>query len=129
MSSPDHTKVLKAVELTINLLNEIENIDISTDVAEQIKSIVVAEVCGMAPSLAPAKTSTIIECLKKHGGCASRAEIAAATNMNPNSISSLLNKLVKRGIVLKLLLPEKSTNDGRGHKPEYIFCLVDAAHK
>lgn len=122
MSTPSNAKLLKAVQQTIDLLHEIKNIDIDLDTIEQIKSIVLTEL-GEVSAYAPAKIDTIIECLEKLGGSASRAQIAAETNIDPNAISSLLSKLVRRGAIEKKSL-KRNPSWKRGHKPEYIFTLV-----
>ncbi|MBW4599716.1 MAG: hypothetical protein KME29_08880 [Calothrix sp. FI2-JRJ7] len=122
MPNPSNAKILKAVQLTIDLLYEIKQIDVNQETLEQIKSTVLAELGEISP-YAPAKIDTIIECLEKLGGSASRAQIAADTNIDPNAISSLLNKLARRGIIKKVLL-KRTPSWKRGHKPEYIFSLV-----
>ncbi|BDA71814.1 unknown protein [Calothrix sp. PCC 7716] len=122
MPNLSNAKILKAVELTIDLLCEIKQIDVNQEILEQIKSTVLAELGEVSP-YAPAKIDTIIECLEKLGGSASRAQIAAETNIDPNAISSLLSKLVRRGAIEKKSL-KRNPSWKRGHKPEYIFTLV-----
>ncbi|GEM_PF-2032066 len=127
-------KTLQALDTAIKILNELDNSPIDESVKLQIKQKVVEIVEELSK---PEKRTTgistgsqqkIIESLRKLGGKAIRSQIIDDTGLDPNSVSSLLNKLVKSQKVEKILI-ERSDNNGnrrgRGLKPDYMYSLIE----
>jgi hypothetical protein len=120
-------KILQAISIAVQTLADIKDISLDDDIRAQVKSKVL-EVINIEPSkqYTPGSVDGIIQCIKQCGGCATRAEIASKTGMNPNVISALLSKLVKQNKIYKVPLEQSSVNrKGSGHIAEYAYQLTE----
>jgi hypothetical protein len=110
-------QLIRKVLESIGIIEKVENETISLPVTENLRL--------KQPTLG--SQERVVESLIKLGGSATRADIASDSGLDPNIVSSQLNKLVKRNRVEKIKLesiePNNSRN-GRGLKPEYIYKLM-----
>ena len=126
MEDKSNFKILQAIEITMETLADIKEISLDDDMKAQVKSKVL-EVINIEPSkqYTPGSVDGILECIKQCGGCATRAEIASKTGMNPNAISSLLSKLVKQNRIYKVPFQSSVNRKGSGHIAEYAYQLTE----
>jgi DNA-binding protein H-NS len=118
------------INLAVKTLSEIDNISLGDDIKDQLTNQVL-EVVGIEKTktrkYTPGSQEKILESLRRLGGSAIRAELASDSGLDPNVVSSMLNKLVKSKKVKKVKLDSNnssSTRSGRGLDPEYIYKLV-----
>jgi len=120
-------KKLQMINLAVKTLSEIHDISLGDDVKDQLINQVL-EVIGIEKTKTrkhtPGSQEKILESLRRRGGSAIRAEIASDSGLDPNVVSSLLNKLVKSGKVEKIPLDKPPVASGRGLDPGYIYKLV-----
>lgn len=111
----DSSTIINAIELTAKILAEIKDISLDSDTLEEVTSKVL-ELIKLKPSkqYTPGNTQLILDCIRQHNGCATRSQIASTTGMNPNTISSLLNKLVKKGTIYKIPFDQLSPSKRKG---------------
>lgn len=124
-------ETLKILNLAVQILKDIESLSIDDDVKEQLLKKVLESV-GIEKiqtrKHTPGSQNKILESLQKFGGSATRADIASDSGLDPNVVSSLLNKLVKNKKVEKAKIDSTDSNSnrsGRGLYPEYMYRLVD----
>lgn len=123
-------ETLQALDLAVSTLIKIEALSIDEDIREQLTTKVLACVNIEKPKSrkhTPGSQNKILESLQKFGGSATRADIASDSGLDPNVISSLLNKLVKSKKVEKLKIDSTDSNSnrsGRGLEPEYTYRLL-----
>jgi predicted transcriptional regulator len=120
-------ETIKILNLAVQTLKDIESLSIDDDVKEQLLKKVLESV-GIEKTKTrkhtPGSQEKILESLRRRGGSAIRAEIASDSGLDPNVVSSLLNKLVKSGKVEKIPLDKPPVASGRGLDPGYIYKLV-----
>ncbi len=123
-------ETLKLLNLAVQTLKDIESLSIDDDVKEQLLKKVLESV-GIEKiqtrKHTPGNQNKILESLKKFGGSATRSDIASDSGLDPNVVSSQLNKLVKRNKVEKVKIDAANSNNnrnGRGLNPEYVYKLV-----
>lgn len=123
-------ETLQALELAVSTLSKIEALSIDEDIREQLTTKVLACINiekTKSRKHTPGSQNKILESLKKFGGSAMRSDIASDSGLDPNVVSSQLNKLVKRNRVEKVKIDPANSNsnrNGRGLNPEYIYKLV-----
>ncbi|TBR56438.1 hypothetical protein B4U84_28975 [Westiellopsis prolifica IICB1] len=121
-------ETLQAINLAVQTLAQIEELSIDDNIKEKLTNKVL-ETIGIEISqdkkYVRGSQEKIIRTIRKLGGSATRADIAASTGMDPNAISSLLSKLSKKRIVEKISLEQPSIRNGRGLEPEFIYKLVE----
>lgn len=130
--------------MAIQTLKEIEQLSIKDEIKEQLvrkvlESIDIIEEVDSKTISAPitenlrlkqptlGSQEQVVQSLLKLGGSATRADIASDSGLDPNIVSSQLNKLVKRSRVEKTKIDSTNSNssrNGRGLKPGYIYKLV-----
>ncbi|PPS41952.1 winged helix-turn-helix transcriptional regulator [Chroococcidiopsis sp. TS-821] len=121
-------------ELAIQTLKNIEELSIDDKVKEDIVNKLL-EGLGVIEKnkhkkYTPGSQRRLLETLQKLGGSATRAEIASNSGLDPNVVSSLLNKLVKSRKIKKIKIARTNCNNnrsGRGLTPEYMYKIVDEA--
>lgn len=120
-------EILEVVNLTINLLSEIENRPINEDVKEELISKVLKQVIKpKTQKYASGNQKKVVESLRELGGKAIRADIIAESGIEPNLVSALLSRLVKQGKVKKIELKNKDlVSIGTGLNPRYIYKLIE----
>jgi len=135
---------IKTLVMAVQTLKDIEQLSVKDEIKEQL----VRKVLESIGIIEPVENETIslpvtenlrfeqpilgsqervIESLLKLGGSATRADIASDSGLDPNIVSSQLNKLVKRNRVEKVKIDSANSNsnrNGRGLKPGYIYKLV-----
>lgn len=127
-------ETIQALHLAVQTLNQIENLLIDDNIKKQLTNKVL-ETIGISidqkkekvKKFTPGSQQKIIEALHELGGQAVRSQIVKATGLDPNAISSLLNKLVKLNKVKKIPIQkfeEDSNKNGRGLAPDYIYFLL-----
>lgn len=125
-------ETIQSFELAIQTLKSIEELSIDDKIKEDIVNKLL-EGLGIiekrkAKKYTPGSQRRLLESLQKLGGSATRAEIASDSGLDPNVVSSLLNKLVKSKRVEKAKIDNTNfTNNrnGRGLTSEYIYKLID----
>lgn len=117
---------LQIINLTIKTLEAIAKFSLTADIKEQITEEVLETIENKKKirKYTSGSQDKVIESLRRLGGSAIRADIASDSGLDPNVISALLSKLVKRGKVEKIPLEKPSVASGRGLNPEYVFKLV-----
>ncbi|WP_231510537.1 hypothetical protein [Fischerella sp. PCC 9605] len=115
--------------MAVQTLAQIEELSINDDIKEQLTKKVL-ETIGIEQQKVKKFTrgsqQKIIEALRELGGQAVRSQIVEATGLDPNAVSSLLNKLVKLNKVQKIAIQkfeDDSNKTGRGLDPDYIYFL------
>ena len=111
-------QLVRKVLESIGIIERVESETMSLPVTENLRH--------KQPALG--SQEQVVESLLRLGGSATRADIASDTGLDPNIVSSLLNKLVKRNRVEKVKIDSANSNssrNGRGLKPEYIYKFVD----
>jgi hypothetical protein len=107
----ERLEIINILNLVVKTLRELENISIDENLKEQLISKVL-EAGDIEKSKTikrtPGSQKKVIESLRKLGGRVIRADIAADSGLDPNLVSSYLNKLVKSGQVEKIPL-DKTT--------------------
>ncbi len=124
-------ETLQAINLAVQTLATIEELSIDDRIKEQLTNKVL-ETIGIEQQkvrkFTPGSQQKIIEALRELGGQAVRSQIVEATGLDPNAISSLLNKLVKIKKVQKIAIQkfeDDSNKNGRGLAPDYMYFLLN----
>ena len=114
------------INLTLQTLEKVTDFSLTADIKEQITEEVLETIENKKKirKYTSGSQDKVIESLRRLGGSAIRADIASDSGLDPNVISALLSKLVKRGKVEKIPLEKPSVASGRGLNPEYVFKLV-----
>lgn len=121
---------LQALNLAVQTLKDIAELSIDEDIREQLTTKVLACINIEKPKSrkhTPGSQNKILESLKKFGGSAMRADIASDSGLDPNVVSSILNKLVKNKKVEKVKIDDTDSDklrNGRGLDPEYTYKLI-----
>lgn len=124
-------ETLQAINLAVQTLATIEELSIDDNIKEQLTKKVLETISIESPKVkkfTPGSQQKIIEALHKLGGQAVRREIVEATGLDPNAVSSLLNKLVKLNKVQKIAIQkfeDDSNKNGRGLPPDYMYFLLN----
>ena len=138
-------QTIKTLVMAVQTLKDIEQLSVKDEIKEQLvrkvlESIdIIVKVESETISLPATENlrleqptlgsqERVVESLLRLGGSATRADIASDSGLDPNTVSSLLNKLVKRNRVEKVKIDSIDSNNsrsGRGLKPGYIYKLVD----
>ncbi|KOP23122.1 hypothetical protein AMR41_27850 [Hapalosiphon sp. MRB220] len=122
-------ETLQVIHLAVETLGKIENLSINDNIKEQLTNKVL-EAIGIEQQKVKKFTrgsqQKIIEALRELGGQAVRSQIVEATGLDPNAVSSLLNKLVKLKKVEKIPIQkfeDDNNKTGRGLDPDYMYFL------
>ncbi|MBE9017644.1 hypothetical protein IQ272_16145 [Chroococcidiopsidales cyanobacterium LEGE 13417] len=138
-------QTIKTLVMAVQTLKDIEQLSVKDEIKEQLvrkvlESIGIIETVEGETISAPTTENLrlkqptlgsqerVFESLSRLGGSATRADIASDSGLDPNIVSSLLNKLVKRNRLEKVKIDAVDSNsnrNGRGLKPGYIYKLVD----
>lgn len=123
-------ETLQAINLAVQTLAIIEELSIDDNIKEQLTNKVLSTI-GIeqqkVKKYTPGSQQKIIEALSELGGQAVRSQIVEATGLDPNSVSSLLNKLVKVKKVQKIAIQkfeDENNKNGRGLPPDYMYFLL-----
>ncbi len=119
-------ETLQALNLAVDTLSKLDSLSIDDNIKNQIREKILDIVDEL---LKPQKRTTgsqqnIINALQKLEGKAVRREIIEETGLEPNVVSSLLNKLYKAKKIDKIKIEQPANRSGRGLKPEYIYVLL-----
>jgi predicted transcriptional regulator len=76
----------------------------------------------------PGSQKKVMESLQNLGGSVTRADIASDSELDPNVVSSLLDKLVKSKRVEKVKIDTPNNTyalSDRGLRPDYVYKLIN----
>lgn len=120
-------EILQVLNLAIEILSKIDKLSIDDNIKNKIKQEVldvVDELSSKPQKRATGSQQNIINALHKLERKAVRREIIEETGLEPNVVSSLLNKLYKAKKIDKIKIEQPANRSGRGLKPEYIYVLL-----
>lgn len=119
---------LQALNLAVQTLSQIETLSIDDDIKDKLIEKVL-ETIGIEKNKQKKRVmgsqEKILESLKRLGGTATRAAIASDSELDPNSVSSLLTRLVRNGKITRSSFDEPSSTSEKGLDPEYVYTLVE----
>jgi len=126
----NNLQTTKTLDLAAQTLKNIEELPVNDEIKEDLvnKLLEGLGILGKIKKYTPGSQKRMLESLQKLGGNATRTNIASASGLDPNVVSSLLNKLVKSKKVEKVKIDNTNlTNNrsGRGLTSKYIYKIVD----
>jgi len=126
----DNLQATQTLNLAAQTLKNIEELPVNDEIKKDLvnKLLEGLGILRKPKKYTPGSQKRMLEYLQNLGGSATRANIASASGLDPNVVSSLLNKLVKTKKVEKIKIDSNNlinNRSGRGLASEYIYKIVD----